>query len=132
MRGKGDKNSLAAEYPSFDLLWFDIETRCRRLLQELMDPVVDKMLDNTQDIDLLKKDHISSNEKIEEIKDTIFETNGKLDVFEQINVKLAEMKADVLTVEEQIKHQVKILNLRMQEVGDRAEADHSKSKLLSD
>ena len=126
MRGKGDKNSLAAEYPSFDLLWFDIETRCRRLLQELMDPVVDKMLDNTQDIDLLKKDHISSNEKIEEIKDTIFETNGKLDVFEQINVKLAEMKADVLTVEEQIKHQVKILNLRMQEVGDRAEADHSK------
>jgi hypothetical protein len=132
MKGKGDKNGLAQEYPSFDLLWFDIETRCRRLLQELMDPVMDKMIDNTQDIDLLKKDHISSAEKIEEIKDTIFETNGKLDVFEQINVKLAEMKADVMTVEEQIKHQVKVLNLKMTEVSDRADADHSKFKLLAD
>ena len=78
------------------MLWFDIETRCRRLLQDLLDPVMDKMIDNTQDIDVLKKDHISSAEKIEEIKDTIFETNGKLDVFEQINVRLAEMKADVM------------------------------------
>ena len=51
---------------------------------------MDRLLENSQDIDLLKKDHISSNAKIEEIKDTIFETNGKLDIFEQINLKLAD------------------------------------------
>ena len=93
---------------------------------------MDKMIDNTQDIDVLKKDHISSAEKIEEIKDTIFETNGKLDVFEQINVRLAEMKADVMTVEEQIKHQGKALDLKVTEISDRADADHSKFKLLAD
>ena len=86
----GDKAGLAVEYPSFDLLWFDIETKTRQLLQELMDPVMDRLIENSQDIEHLKKDHISSNAKIEEIKDTIFETNGKLDVFEQINLKLAD------------------------------------------
>ena len=43
----------------------------RQLLQELMDPVMDRLLENSQDIGELKKDHISTHEKIEEIKETI-------------------------------------------------------------
>lgn len=76
----------------------------RKLLQELMDPVMDRLIENSQDIELIKTDVLSSNTKIEEIKETIFETNGKLDVFEQINMKLADSKAEILTVEDNLKY----------------------------
>ena len=83
-----------------------------------MDPVMDRLIENSQDIDHLKQEVASSNLKIEEIKDTIFETNGKLDIFEQINLRMAEQKADVLTLEEQLKYQVKTLTDKMKDTSE--------------
>ena len=45
----GEFKGLSTEYPSFDLLWFDIESKTRLLVQELIDPIVDKLVDH-QDI----------------------------------------------------------------------------------
>ena len=92
---------------------------------------MDRLVENSQDIGELKKDHISTHEKIEEIKETIFETNGKLDVFEQIHVKLAEQKADVMTCEDNLKYQVKLLNDRMGEIAERSERDHGTFQILT-
>ena len=46
----GDFKGLSSEYPSFELLWFDIESKTRHLVQELIDPVIDKLVDNSDKI----------------------------------------------------------------------------------
>lgn len=46
----GDFKGLSSEYPSFELLWFDIESKTRHLVQEIIDPVVDKLVDNSDKI----------------------------------------------------------------------------------
>ncbi len=39
-----DFKGLSQEYPSFELLWFDIMTKSRHLIQEIMDPIVDRLV----------------------------------------------------------------------------------------
>jgi len=39
-----DFKGLSQEYPSFELLWFDIMTKSRHLIQEIMDPIVDRLI----------------------------------------------------------------------------------------
>ena len=77
-----DFKGLPTDYPSFDLLWFDIETKTRHLMEELLDPIIDRLVNHKDLINQIKQDGIRSTKKIEELKDTIFNTNNKLDVFE--------------------------------------------------
>ncbi len=39
---------LSSEYPSFDLLWFDIETKSRHLMEEMLDPIIDRLLNHKE------------------------------------------------------------------------------------
>lgn len=41
-----DFKGLTSEYPSFDLLWFDIETKTRHLMEELLDPIIDRLVNH--------------------------------------------------------------------------------------
>ena len=96
-----------------------------------MEPVMDKLLENGQDIEHLKDNHRSTDTKLEEIKDTIFDTNGKLDVFEQINVKLAENRAEALALKDNLAYEVKQINDKIQEKFDVADRDHANATRLS-
>lgn len=84
-----DFKGLSTDYPSFDLLWFDIETKTRHLMEELLDPIVDRLVSYKDSINQVKTDGQKATKKIEELKDTIFNTNNKLDVFEQLNLRIA-------------------------------------------
>ena len=46
----GDFKGLSTEYPSFELLWFDLESKTRALVQELIDPIVDRLVDNQDNL----------------------------------------------------------------------------------
>ena len=46
----GDFKGLSTDYPSFELLWFDIESKTRHLVQELIDPIIDRLVDNPDSI----------------------------------------------------------------------------------
>ena len=45
-----DFKGLSTEYPSFELLWFDIESKTRALIQELIDPIIDRLVSNQDSI----------------------------------------------------------------------------------
>lgn len=77
-----DFKGLSTDYPSFDLLWFDIETKTRHLMEELLDPIVDRLVNYKDLINQVKTEGTKASKKIDELKDTIFNTNNKLDVFE--------------------------------------------------
>ena len=40
---RGEKFGLAVEYPTFELLWFDIEWRTREMLEKLIEPIQNRM-----------------------------------------------------------------------------------------
>ena len=44
------------------------------------------------------------NTRIDDLKETIFNTNGKLDVFEQINLKLANNSAETKICADRVEH----------------------------
>lgn len=41
-----DFKGLNTEYPSFELLWFDLSTKCRHLMEELITPLVDRLVEH--------------------------------------------------------------------------------------
>jgi len=69
----------------------------------------------------VRQDHTKTEEKVENLKDTIFQTNGKLDVFEQINLKLANLEAERKILEAKVDYENKIITSQMEEIDQRAE-----------
>jgi len=63
---------LSTEYPSFELLWFDIESKTRNLIQELIDPIIDRLVDHQDKINQLRQDTRKTDDKVENLKETIF------------------------------------------------------------
>lgn len=51
---------------------------------------------------------------MENLKETIFQTNGKLDVFEQINLKLANLEAERKILEDKVDYENKTMKDRME------------------
>ena len=63
---------MSTEYPSFELLWFDIESKTRNLIQELIDPIIDRLVDHQDKINQLRQDTRKTDDKVENLKETIF------------------------------------------------------------
>lgn len=59
--------------------------------------------------------------KIENLRDTIFQTNGKLDIFEQINLKLANLEAERKILEDKVDYENKNMKSRMEEIDQKNE-----------
>lgn len=74
----GDFKGLSQEYPSFELLWFDIMTKTRQLMQELLDPIVDRLVHHKDYLGRLEDEQNKSNSRIQELNDTFFNTGSKL------------------------------------------------------
>ena len=53
---------------------------------------------------------------MENLKETIFQTNGKLDIFEQINLKLANLEAERKILEDKVDYENKTIKGRMDEI----------------
>ena len=107
---------MSTDYPSFELLWFDIESKTRHLVQELIDPIIDRLIDNQDNINQLRQEQEKTDAKVENLKETIFQTNGKLDIFEQINLKLANLEAERKILEDKVDYENKTIKGRMDEI----------------
>ena len=46
---------LSQDFSSFDILWFDIETKMRDLIQDLCQPLVDKVHEGKDNLSQLRK-----------------------------------------------------------------------------
>ena len=55
------------------------------------------------------------------MRETIFQTNGKLDVFEQIHIKLANLAAEGKILDDKVEYENKTMKSRMEEIEQKAE-----------
>ena len=59
--------------------------------------------------------------KLNNLRETIFQTDGKLDVFEKINLRLAELDAERKILDDKVEYETKTLKGRMVEIDERNE-----------
>jgi hypothetical protein len=61
--------------------------------------------------------------QIQELKDTIFNTGGKLDIFEKINAKMSSLDSDRRLLEEKVDYQNNVLTTKMDNTLERLEVN---------
>ena len=115
--------NLLRDYPSFELLWYDLQPHIRLMLEELVEPIVHRVHDYEENIVKLRAEIPKVHERVDELDKIILETNGKLDVFEKIHLRLAELNAERLILEDHVNHHVKSLKSRMDEIDDQRARD---------
>ena len=64
----------------------------------------------------MRQEQEKTDAKVENLKETIFQTNGKLDIFEQINLKLANLEAERKILEDKVDYENKTMKSRMDEI----------------
>jgi len=98
-------------------------------MEDLLDPVIDKLISHKDQINMVKQEVFKSSRKVDELRDMFLNTSGKLDVFEQINIKIAQAEAEVKILEDKFLFENKNLNRRMEDVTKTAELQ---SKVFGD
>ena len=90
-------------------------------MEEMLDPIVDRIVNHKDLINQVKQDANKAAKRIEELKETIFNTNNKLDVFEQINLKIAKAEAEIKILEDKFDYENKNVKSRMDEMSKQFE-----------
>lgn len=99
-----DFRGLSTEYASFDLLWFDIETKTRHLIEELIDPMVENLLKQKEQIENSNTRTKRAEKMVNDLKDTFYNQQGNMDIFDRIDVKIATAMAEIKIVEDKFLH----------------------------
>ena len=111
-------DNLLRDYPSFELLWYDLQPHVRLIVEDLVEPVVHRITEYEEDIVCLRAEIPKVNARVDELNKVILETDAKLDVFEKIHLRLAELNAERKILEDHVNHEVKSLKSRMNEIDD--------------
>ena len=77
-----------------ELNWFDLETRMRKLVFELLEPTINRSQEDKEQISLAKKSLIQHNKRLEELEICLFKSNEKKTIFEEIYKKIAENEVE--------------------------------------
>ena len=72
------------------MLWYDIETKARATVEDLNRPLLDKLVANSDSIKQIFNIIEEKDKRIESLEQIVFEKGQGMDVFEKINVRLAD------------------------------------------
>jgi chromosome condensin MukBEF MukE localization factor len=94
-------------------------TKSRHLIQELLDPIVDRLVQHKDFLNRLQDEQTKSNGRIQELNDTFFNTGSKLQIFDVINDRLTGLDADRRLLEDKVDYQNKNLNQSLTQINER-------------
>eukprot|EP00347_Sterkiella_histriomuscorum_P022302 403330961 len=80
---------------SYEIDWFDFETRMRKLIHEMIEPTVRKVNEDRDKIYKLKTDQDNHKRKLEDLEFAVIKTDNKTNVFEDIFRSLAKLETEI-------------------------------------
>jgi uncharacterized membrane-anchored protein YhcB (DUF1043 family) len=98
-------------------------TKSRHLIQEIMDPIVDRLVQQKDTQNQMQTNQTTMANQIQELKDTIYNTGSKLDIFEKINQKMSNLDSDRRLLEEKVDYQNNVLTTKMDNTLERLEVN---------
>ena len=72
--------------------WFEFETVTRKMVQSLLEPILNKIAENKEGILLLNKSSKTYNEKINELEFTLHKSNKRSTAFDEVYQKIASVE----------------------------------------
>ena len=81
------------------------------------------MADYDNKIERIRFEIPKCNARIDELKKIVMETDQRLDVFEKIHLRLAELNAERKILEDHVNYEVKTLKTRMNQMDETREMD---------
>lgn len=104
-------SGLSKDFESFDILWFDLQSKVRQLIQDLCQPMVDKIHEHEDNIHRITKHANEEAKKVFHLENIVYDKADQLDVFEKIYKRIADVVAERREVEIEIKaNNAKILH----------------------
>ena len=88
-------------------------------MEELITPLVDRLVEHKDEINQLGTTAKRHNNKLEEFKEVIYKTDNKLDVFDEINEKMAKLNADRIILQDNMQFEIGNLRTRMDDIDER-------------
>jgi DNA repair ATPase RecN len=88
-------------------------------MEELITPLVDRLVEHKDEINQLSTTAKRHNVKLEEFKEVIYKTDNKLDVFDEINEKMAKLNADRIILQDNMGFEIGNLRTRMDDIDER-------------
>lgn len=98
-------------------------TKSRHLIQEIMDPVVDRLVQQKDTQNQMGANQTAMTSQIQELKDTIYNTGSKLDIFEKINARMSALDSDRRLLEEKVDYHNGILSTKMENTLERLDVN---------
>ena len=89
---------MGTEFSSFDVLWFDLNTKVREVVGELVHPIVERSYANMGKIKEFEKTIATNRETLAELKAVVYNKTEGLDVFNEINTRISEIETEFKTV----------------------------------
>ena len=77
-----------------ELNWFDLETRMRKLVYDLLQPTVTRSHEDRELLYAVRKQQLNHQNRIDELEYALFKTNQPLTVFDKIYEKIGEIEQD--------------------------------------
>ena len=77
---------------SFDLMWMDLETKMRHLIQSQCGSVFNKVHEHQEKLDGFSRFKFAADSRIEMLEKLVFRRGEKVDAFERINQRVFEVE----------------------------------------
>lgn len=81
----------ASAMPQFDLLWFDLMTKTRQLIEDVCAPIMDRLETHKCQIVTLEKLESSQSERLHLLEDLFLQKNQKNSAFDAITERMLDM-----------------------------------------
>lgn len=91
---KKRNQQVKIEKDSKEQEWFDFEIKVRKIVSELIDPIIKRELEDKEAIKYLKKFIEVQKRKTEEVDFIILKCMKKITAFDEVNRKLIDMDSD--------------------------------------
>ncbi len=81
----------ATHLPNFDLLWFDLMSKTRQLIEGICSPLLDRLDAHKSQLSHLTKSEADASERLNLLEDLFLQKNQKNSAFDRINERIIEM-----------------------------------------
>lgn len=127
-------DNLSKDFSSFDVLWFDLSTKVRSMMDELTQPIYHMAYEQEGKIKQIEKTNSDQQTKLDEIDKVVYNKQdevAELDIFKEIFAKISQVEADRKVVEARLESNVESVLKTFKEYGFKFEQNEKVFKQLT-
>jgi hypothetical protein len=111
------KKDINDNLSSFDILWFDLETKVRNLIVGLTQPLNDHIFGTRDQLKVVQDDLQKESQKLKDIQRIVLNETEEMDVFKDIFKRISDLDIDRKSIEKGLKNEMDQVNKAFEEYG---------------